>query len=273
MGGGVRGGRRDSKSSQVKSSRVKSSQVKFKMAPSTTSPAGRSTGARYREGAFLRNLMGLVAPLSGIIHVYFFLRGVPSQAANFGHFPFRTVQCNAASWLLVNRGGFGAARGLVLLPGCPSSGDYRRRLLPCARGAPISSFAPFEARQGPDSYFELVWGVNFSDRGRTGGAARWTMVTAAPGSSSGCSRSVRCAPATTHGFAVARPQQELHFLINNKTKKATGSATRQGTSMPSMPAALAARAGDQSRRGAFASLLTMTSLTPFRVRQGIGFSF
>ena len=50
------------------------------MAPSTTSPAGRSTGARYREGAFLRNLLGLVAPFSGIIHVYFFLRGVPSQA-------------------------------------------------------------------------------------------------------------------------------------------------------------------------------------------------
>ena len=149
--------------SQVKSSQVKSSQVKSssKMAPSTTSPAGRSTGARYREGAFLRNLLGLVAPFSGIIHVYFFLRGATSQAANFGHFPFRTVQCNAASWLSVNRGGFGAARGLVLLPGCPSSGDYRRRLLPRARGAPISSFAPFEARQGPDSFFELVWGVNF----------------------------------------------------------------------------------------------------------------
>ena len=118
------------------------------MAPSTTSPAGRSTGARYREGAFLRNLLGRVAPFSGIIHVYFFLWGVPSQAANSGHFPFRTVRCNAASWLLINRGGVGAARGLVLLPGCPSSGDYRRRLLPRARPGRLLQQQVLQARAG-----------------------------------------------------------------------------------------------------------------------------
>ena len=243
------------------------------MAPSAPPPLGRTTGARYRVGAPRRKWLGLAAPFSGIIHIHFFFQGATSQATNFGHFPFRTVQCNAASGPVDNRGGVGAARGLEWSPGTPSIGGNCRRFFTRARGPPTSSFTPFWARQGPVSYFEPVWGAKFHDRGRAGGVARWTMVTAAVGSSSFCSRSARCAPATTHGLAVARLQQELHFLTNNEARNATGRATRRGSSMLSMPAALEAQAGDQSRRGALASLLTMTSLTPFRVRQEIGFSF
>ena len=82
-------------------------------------PLVPATGARHRGGAPRRNWLGLVAPSRGIIHIYFFLRGASSHAANFGHFPFRTVHCNAASGQAGQRGDEGPARAHVQWPEGP----------------------------------------------------------------------------------------------------------------------------------------------------------
>ena len=95
---------------------VKSSQVQ-------NGDEAAAFGAHHRRetsgGAPRRNWLGLVAPSRGIIHIYFFLRGASSHAANFGHFPFRTVHCNAASGQAGQRGDEGPARAHVQWPEGP----------------------------------------------------------------------------------------------------------------------------------------------------------
>ena len=58
----------------------------------TSSPRlGAAAGARYREVAFRRNLLGQIAPNRSIILIYFFLIGARSHPANFGHFYYSTL--------------------------------------------------------------------------------------------------------------------------------------------------------------------------------------
>ena len=86
---------------QSTSSQVKSSS---EMTPSTTSPLGRPTGARYREGAPRRNLLGLVAPSSGIIQGALSLYQAPTAQGAICRAPA------GCSWVLA---GLSCAQGRV----------------------------------------------------------------------------------------------------------------------------------------------------------------
>ena len=103
-----------------------------------------TTGARHRGSAPRRNWLGLVAPFRGIIHMYFFLRGENSQAANFVGFRFCTVRCNAASGLSGQWGDEGPARALAQWPGGPQRDPHHRAPAPSIVRAlhPSSEFCP-----------------------------------------------------------------------------------------------------------------------------------
>ena len=144
--------------------------------------------------------------------------------------------------------------------GTPITGH--RRPLSCARFTPPASFAPFWARIGPVNGFEAVPRPKFCYRGRTGGAAPLPEPGPAPGSSSRCARSSRCAPAEDYRLTAVRCLPGLHILALCKSKNAPASPARCATPTPTGLAVPIAR------RVKCAGLLFSSSSDLFGARQG-----
>jgi hypothetical protein len=224
----------------------------------TSSPRlGAAAGARYREVAFRRNLLGQKAPNRSIILIYFFLIGARSHPANFGHFYYCTVKSHASSGLTADRGDARTARGAGRWPEAPSLLDNRLRVSTRACGASISLFVPFLARLRPVNEFEAVFSAHESDRGRAVGSTTWINLLSARGERRCGADRARFLPFWSLCISPSRWNTEEFFLGSCKAKILLSGSIDQATCSTMM---LSRQAGHLQRATASAGFLRATRI-------------